>query len=290
MNLNDTQQRGRWLTFLLLGGVALILLVLDSSGNLDSALLFLENPLGAAVNWTAARTDAFADALAGPEDMQEAEQRIRELELQVQVLQRENEELREVQGELQLLQDLASRVYENPNFNRIGALVTGYDTSLATRTIVIDLGSLDGIVVGMPVEGARGLVGQVIRTHAHSALVLIITDASSAVPARLGQSRATGVVHGGGPGGALTMDWIDLEAAVAVGDLVTTSGLGAKFPEDMVVGRVVDVERREADLFQRAIVQPAVDFDGLEVVFVITDFTPAEMDVFSPPEGEELTP
>jgi rod shape-determining protein MreC len=287
MNLNDTQHRLRWTTYLLLVGLAIVLLVLDSTGSLDTALLFLENPLGSLLNWTAARTDAFANALGGPQDLQVAEQTIRELELQVQVLQRENEELREVQGEMQLLQELANRVYENPNFTRIGALVTGFDTSLATRSIVIDLGSEDGIQVGMPVEGARGLVGQVIRTHAHTSLVLIITDRSSGVPARLGQSRATGVIHGGGPGGALTMDWIDLEATVAIGDLVTTSGLGGKFPEDMVIGRVIDFERREADLFQRAIVQPAVDSDELEVVFVITDFSPLETDVFSPPVEEE---
>jgi rod shape-determining protein MreC len=283
MNLNDSQQRYRWTTFLILVGLALFFLLLDTTGNLDRALLFVENPMGSALNWTAARTDAFANALAGPRDLQAAQQRIRELELQVAAQQRQIEELREVQGELQLLQELASRVYENPNFARIGALVTGFDTSLATRSVVIDLGSEDGILVGMPVEGARGLVGQVIRTHAHTSLVLIVTDPSSAIPARLGQSRATGVIHGGGPGGALTMDWIDLEADVAVGDLVTTSGLGGKFPEDMVIGRVVDVERREADLFQRALVQPAVTFEELEVVFVITDFAPTEPGVFSPP-------
>jgi hypothetical protein len=48
---------------------------------------------------------------------------------------------------------------------------------------------------------------------------------------------------------------------------------------------LIEVERREAELFQRAVVQPAVDFDALEVVFVITDFVPVDTSIF-----EETTP
>ena len=65
--------------------------------------------------------------------------------------------------------------------------------------------------------------------------------------------------------------------------MVLTSGLGGKFPQDMVIGRVVDVERSEADLFQQATVQAGVDFDALEIVFVVTGFTPIDTDIFGPP-------
>ena len=48
----------------------------------------------------------------------------------------------------------------------------------------------------------------------------------------------------------------------------------------MVIGRVVEVDRREADLFQEAVIQPAVDFNSLEVVFVITDFRAIDTTIF----------
>ncbi len=67
--------------------------------------------------------------------------------------------------------------------------------------------------------------------------------------------------------------------------MVLTSGLGGKFPQDMVIGRVSEVERREAELFQRSIVQPAVDFESLEIVFVITDFQPIDAEIFADPPG-----
>jgi rod shape-determining protein MreC len=75
--------------------------------------------------------------------------------------------------------------------------VIGRDTSPAIRSIIIDKGADDGVRVGMPVESARGLVGRVYRTTDRSAQVALITDNTSAVPARLGNSRATGLLRGG---------------------------------------------------------------------------------------------
>ena len=121
---------------------------------------------------------------------------------QVDVLERENEELREIQGEYQLLLDLFNRARQQPDFTRLTAAVIGQDTSPSLRSIIIDKGSDDGIVVGMPVESARGLVGQVFRTTANSAQVVLITDNASSIPARLGNSRATGFLRGGGLGGS----------------------------------------------------------------------------------------
>jgi rod shape-determining protein MreC len=86
-------------------------------------------------------------------------------------------------------------------------------------------------------------------------------------------------------GGSVSIDWIDLQYELTVGEVVLTSGLGGKFPQDIVIGRVIEVERREAELFQRAIVQPAVDMDSLEIVFIITDFRPVDTEIFANPPG-----
>lgn len=280
MNLNGTPARIRWITFLVLIAATILLLVLDSTGSMDSALNFIENPVAAIMDWTSARTDRVVDAVAGPEDMQAAQAEIDQLRLQVEVLQRENEELHEIQSEYQLLQDLFNRARETPEFRRLNASIIGYDTSPLFRSVIIDKGSDDGVFVGMPVEAARGLVGQVYRTTNQSAMVILITDNISSIPARLGTSRATGIVRGGGLGGSMTMDWISLESQIEVGEVVLTSGLGGKFPQDVVIGRIVEVERSEAELFQRAIVQPAVDFSSLEMVFVITDFRAIDTSIF----------
>ncbi len=281
MNLNETQQRIRWITLGGLVGIAVLLTILDQTGNLDIAFQFVRDPVATVMGWVSARTDVVADALEGPRDLQTAREEIQDLEERVALLERENEELREIEGEYQLLLDLFNRARQTPDYRRLTASVIGRDTNQAVRSIVIDKGSSDGVRVGMPVESARGLVGQVYRTTPNSAQVVLITDSSSAIPARLGTSRATGILRGGGIGGSMAIDWIDLKYQVEIGEVVATSGLGGRFPQDLVIGRVIDVERREAELFQRATVQPAVDFDSLELVFVITDFDPVDFELFN---------
>jgi rod shape-determining protein MreC len=59
--------------------------------------------------------------------------------------------------------------------------------------------------------------------------------------------------------------------------LVLTSGLGGGFPPDLIVGQVLNVRKRDADLFQQAIVQPVVDFTQLKIVLIITDFRPVDI-------------
>jgi rod shape-determining protein MreC len=233
----------------------------------------------------------FKKLVAGPEDLQAAQTEIESLQAQLDAAQREIEGLREIESEYQLLQDLFNRRREAPELQGVTATIIGQDTSPVFRSIIIDKGSDDGVLVGMPVESSRGLVGQVFRTTTHSAQIILITDNISSIPARLGTTRATGLVRGGGLGGAMALDWVKPEAQIQIGEVVFTSGLGGKFPQDMVIGRVVEVERQEADLFQRAIVQPAVDFDSLEVVFVITSFRVIDTSIFDdPPEGIPTNP
>jgi rod shape-determining protein MreC len=280
MNLNESQDRIRWILIAVVVGATILLIALDSTGSLDTAYNFLEDPFSGILSWTTTSSDALVDSVTGPRDIQEARAEIDRLQNELEVLQRENEELREIEGEYQLLLDLFNRARESPEFRRQTASIIGYDTSPLFRSIIIDKGSDDGVFVGMPVESARGLVGQIYRTTNNSAMVILVTDNISSIPARLGSSRATGIVRGGGLGGSMVMDWVDLEAQIEVGEVVLTSGLGGKFPQDMAIGRIAEVERREAELFQRATIQPAVDFDALEVVFIITDFRSIDTGIF----------
>jgi rod shape-determining protein MreC len=281
MNLDEAQKRIRWITLTVLALIAILLTVLDQTGNLDAAFSFIRDPMSVALGWTSQRTEVIASALEGPRDLETARQEIDVLNARIDDLERENEELREIEGEYQLLVDLFNRARQTPDYQRLTASVIGQDPNPAVRSIIIDKGSEDGIRVGMPVESARGLVGQIYRTTPNSSQIVLITDSSSAIPARLGTSRATGILRGGGLGGVLTIEWIDLKYDIEIGEVVLTSGLGGRFPQDLVIGRVIEVDRREAELFQQAVVQVAADLDSLEIVFVITDFEPVDTSIFA---------
>lgn len=280
MNMEQTPQRIRWVILAILIGSAVLLTILDSTGTLDNALSFVRDPVAAVASWSSDRTDAVLDAVSGPLSIQEAQAEISRLEEENARLARQVEEMREIENEYRILQQLFDQASETPEYRRITADVIGYDTNPAVRSILINKGRDDGVRVGMPVEGLRGLVGQVYRTSNNAAQVALLTETASAIPVRLGNTRATGILRGAGRGQLPTIDWIDLKYEVAVGELVVTSGLGGKFPENLIVGRVVDVERSEADLFQRATIQPAADIESSETLFVITDFQQVDTSIF----------
>jgi len=281
MNLGRTQQRIRRLTLALLVGSGLLLTILDSTGALVGVLGFVRDPLSAISAWTSDRADTAADIISGPRNLAAAREEIDALQAENDALERTVEELSEAQGEAQVLRELFNRAADTPEYRRVMADVIGQDTNPALESILIDKGVEDGVRTGMPIEAARGLVGQVYRATNNAAQVVLLTETASAIPVRLGTTRATGMLRGAGRGALPTIDWIDLQYVVEVGELVMTSGLGGKFPENLIIGRVVAVERNEAELFQSAVVQPAVDFRTLETVFVVTDFETVDIDIFN---------
>ncbi len=281
MNPGRTQQRIRWVTLAVLIGSAVLLTILDSTGTLDSVFGFLRDPMSFVSDWTSSQTDVVADVMTGPRNLEAALEEISRLETENETLRKENEELLEAAGENQILRELFNRAADPPEYRRITADVIGQDTNPALQSIIINKGYDHGVRVGMPVEAARGLVGQVYRVTNNASQVALLTETASAIPVRLGSTRATGILRGAGRGALPTIDWIDLQYDVQVGELVTTSGLGGKFPENLVIGRVIEVERNEAELFQRAVVQPAVDFNNVEIVFVVTEFNTVNTEIFN---------
>lgn len=281
MNPGRTQQRIRWVTLSILVGSAILLTILDSTGALSGVLGFVRDPLTYINSWTTARTDSLAEVVAGPRNLDAALEQIEALQAENDSLRKENEQLLEAMGESQIIRELFNRAAETPEYRRIIANVIGSDTNPALQSILLDKGFDDGVRVGMPVEAARGLVGQVYRVTNNASQIALLTETASAIPVRLGSTRATGMLRGAGRGVLPTIDWIDMQYQVEVGEMVATSGLGGKFPENLVIGRVIAVERNEAELFQRAVVQPAVDFNSVEMVFVVTEFETSNVEIFS---------
>jgi rod shape-determining protein MreC len=194
-------------------------------------------------------------------DLDAESRRLRAEMAGVEELQRENERLRRLLGFIE----------EHPR-RSVAARVIAEDAASWFRTIEIDRGYEDGVTEGLPVVDAAGLIGRVVRSAAHSARVLLITDASSAVAVLVQDERIRGVCRG--QGGALALDYALVQDAIQIGDGVVTSGLGGVFPKGLVVGYVRSVHREQFGLFQTVEVEPAVDFAHLEEVLVLFRETP----------------
>jgi rod shape-determining protein MreC len=104
----------------------------------------------------------------------------------------------------------------------------------------------------------------------------LITDTSSAVNVRLEKAKTEAILTGT-VSGDLELDLVPQDVTLAPGDLVLTSGLSGGFPADLIVGQVLNSRKRDADLFQQAVIQPVVDFTKLKIVLIITDFRPVDI-------------
>lgn len=219
-------------------------------------------------------------------EIQRLQQRNAELEEALTLFQAELVELREVASDYERLSELVEYQSQALNQETLTAEVINYDQNSFLRTIIINRGSRDGIARGMPVVTQQGLVGRIIDVSANAARVLLVTDPSSAVSARLQTSRAQGSVTGLLTGN-LRMVMIPLDADVQVGDIVITSGLGGNFPPDIAIGQVTSTRQFEFELNQEAEVRSLIDFDTLEFVLVVTNFQQVDISAFEDEEEED---
>ncbi len=263
-----------------------ILLIFGSiSGRLNGIENILSAPLEVISTFFNRAAQTANDFFSNFVNNQSLRERNAELEEALARAQAELVELREIASDATRLSELLDYVSAVQNQETLTAEVIGYDQNNFLRTIIINKGARDGVAVGMPVVTRQGLVGRIIDVTALAARVLLITDPSSSVSARLQISRAQGTVQGLLTG-SLRMGLIPLGATIEVGDVVLTSGLGGNFPPDIVIGQVTSVRQFEFELNQEAEVRSLVNFDTLEFVLVITNFVPIDISVFD----EETTP
>lgn len=253
--------------------LAIGLMVLSLAGYLQPVQGLVLRPLAAIQSWLALRVSAARDMIASPADVAVLRTRISQLEAENANLQQENISLRGQLAEVQILAALVDYARTAPESRYLAADVIGRDISPFLRSIVIGRGSDDGILRGMPVVTSRGLVGRVTDVFASLARVQLITDPEIAVNVLLQSSRGDGVLV---PqvNGELWVDQINQSVTVTPGELVLTSGLGGLFPPNVPVGQVISVRRRDFELFQQAVVQPSVDFERLQIILVITNYSP----------------
>lgn len=136
------------------------------------------------------------------------------------------------------------------------------------ETTAVDAGRDDGVVPGMPVIGAEGLVGRVARVTPTAAEVELITSERVRVAATHAATGTTGVYYADAEGRG-HLAYLPRTTELEVGDLVVTAGTSRLFPPGLIIGYVRAVERPFDSMFAEVEVAPAENLDALEYVFVV---------------------
>jgi len=259
------------------------LLFLALSGYLTPVYNMTLNPLLSFQSWLSVRYLSLREFITSPREVTELREQNALLESQVTQLQTELIEMEERLAEADICFALLDFGRTNPEYDYVAATVIGREISPFMQYILIDKGSDDGVLYGMPVVTQQGLVGHVDAAIASAARVKLITDSTSVVNVLL-QSADTEAQLVGSLTGDVSLDMIPLEVNVEPGDVVLTSGLGGNYPPNVFVGQVLSVQQRENALFQTATVQPIVDFSSISAVLVIVNFEAVDTTPLIPEE------
>ncbi len=141
--------------------------------------------------------------------------------------------------------------------------------------LIIQMGTKDGINGGEAVIVSDNLIGRISRVSASLAVVELLHNSSLPFLAKTLDSNATGVVSNENRNG-LTLGNVILSEELKRGDIVVTKGnineKGVGYPADLIVGRIVDVEKKASALFQTAQIKSLIDVSKLSTVFVIQSY------------------
>ncbi|MDE7251556.1 MAG: rod shape-determining protein MreC [Acetatifactor sp.] len=194
---------------------------------------------------------------------------------EVAALTEENTLLQQDKYELNELRALLELDEQYGEYQKIGARIIARDPGNWYTAFTIDKGSDDGLAENMNVIAGGGLVGRITSTGPNWSQVTAIISDNSNVSA---MTLATGdkmIVSGDlkmMADGVITFNkLVDSKNVVVEGDKIVTSDISDKYLPNILIGYIHTINRDNNNLTKSGYITPAVDFEHLSEVLVITD-------------------
>ena len=188
-------------------------------------------------------------------------------------LQEENKILKQNAEDLATLQKLYKMDQSLSSYTKVGASVIGGATQSWNSSLMIDKGSKDGLQVDMNVIGSDGLVGIITEVHPNYSIVTTIIADTSNVSAMSESTGDQATVRGDislMDSGMIRIERMKASANIKDGVKIVTSNISSKYLPNILIGYAKNISSNESDLFKTGYITPAVDFDHIQKVLVIT--------------------
>ncbi len=206
--------------------------------------------------------------------IQELQDENKALKAEVDELTVTNSLLQQEKAELERLRELYALDNLYSEYEKIGARVTSNDSGNWFSSFVIDKGANDGIAVDMNVMAGTGLVGIVTEVGPNWSRVRAVIDDASNVSALILTTSDTCIVNGDltlMQDGRIRFEQLANNGTeIKVGEQVVTSHISSKFLQGILIGYVSEIHVDSNNLTRSGYITPAVDFEHLREVLVIT--------------------
>ena len=196
---------------------------------------------------------------------------------QNQELRRELQQMKSwKEAALQLEQENArlldlNKVRLDPDLTRVTGMVLADSGSPFRQSVLLNVGARDGILDGWATMDGLGLVGRISGVGAKSSRVILLTDASSRIPATIEPSGQSVLIVGDNTL-APPIDFIENPELVRPGDRIVSSGDGKVFPPGLLIGQVAK------DPGGRLRVRLAADYERLKFLRVLRSTSRRDVD------------
>ena len=197
-----------------------------------------------------------------------------ELRSTVDSLTEENNRLKQDTYELERLRQLYELDAQYEEYPKVGARIIGTSSDNWYSTFTINKGSEDGLKVDMNVVASGGLVGIISSVDSHSATVKTIIEDGSFVSGQLIDTGDKCTVEGDiklMDSGLISIKYFNSSVNVRNGDKIVTSNISDKYLSGILIGYTKDVSLDVNNLTQSGYLIPAVDFEHLQEVLIITE-------------------
>ncbi len=197
------------------------------------------------------------------------------LKQQIDELTIDNTRLQQDKYELNNLRELYQLDSQYDEYDKVGARIIARNAGNWYSSFVIDKGSEDGIEVNMNVMAGSGLVGIVVDVGPNWAKVTSIIADNANVSGKVLSTSDNLIVSGNlelmAEGVISFSQLIDSDNQVVEGDKIVTSSISDKYLPGILIGYINSISADSNNLTKSGRVTPAVDFEHLEEVLVITE-------------------
>ena len=213
------------------------------------------------LDWAMAPVTGTINLIRDYQSYQRLAEQNRELRSELRQMQAWKEAALQLEQENARLLDL-NKVRLDPRLTFITGVVLADSGSPFRQSVLLNVGARDGLLNGWATMDGIGLVGRISGVAQNTARVILLTDASSRIPAVIQPSGQRAIVAGDNTA-APPVDFLENPDLVRAGDRVISSGDGGVFPAGLLIGQVAE------DPGGRLRVRLAADYERLEFLRVL---------------------
>jgi len=197
------------------------------------------------------------------------------LRSQVELISVYQAKLEEAYRDIEDLKQFNELLLSMSESHTISATIIQRSTENFTNSLVINIGSNDGVELGDAVISSEGLIGKVSSVSENTSIVLLLTTELEinkiTVKIQVDPSKTSeAILEKYDPNTqSYSLKLLDTNSSITEGMKVISSGSGGLFPSGLLVGTVNHVENLPNAIGLKILVKPAADFYHLNYVAVV---------------------